>query len=288
MAVMKHAITEMDTFFFNAIRLTLSAIVLGICTWIEHRYSSSQTSVKQRNDLSAPSKTKQWILIAVFAVLSGAIYQIIFVFGMDKTTAGNTALIMSSIPMWTAILSFLLLREKLGYAWLGISISFIGTLVVTLQKGGLSFDSQFLIGNGLVLVSALAWSLGAVISKPMLKFVSPIRLAFFATFGTLPLHYLMSVIWNQPDNHAINSELWICILYSGIFSTGFAYAMWNLGVKQLGASHAAVYQNLVPLVALIVAWRFLGESVTMIQIIGGSLIILGLFITRKLRPNRAA
>ena len=77
----------------------------------------------------------------------------------------------------------------------------------------------------------------------------------------------------------------VCILYSGVFSTGLAYAMWNLGVKQLGASHAAVFQNLVPLVALLCSWYFLDERVTPIQIFGGTMIIAGLFVVPRNRQS---
>jgi drug/metabolite transporter (DMT)-like permease len=60
--------------------------------------------------------------------------------------------------------------------------------------------------------------------------------------------------------------------------------MWNYGVHKLGASHASVYQNLVPLVALAAAWISpLNEKITVVQIIGGFLIIFGLLVTQKLR-----
>jgi drug/metabolite transporter (DMT)-like permease len=60
--------------------------------------------------------------------------------------------------------------------------------------------------------------------------------------------------------------------------------MWNYGVHKLGASHASVYQNLVPLVALAAAWISpLKEKITTIQILGGFLIIFGLLVTQKLR-----
>ena len=280
MAVMKFAITEIDRFAFNAIRLALSAGVLGICVWLENRTSHRQVS-------NPPSKRKYWMTVGMFALLSGAFYQVLFVVGMDQTTAGNTALIMSSMPMWTAVLSFVIFKERLKWAWLGITITFLGTLVVTLQKSGFSLESEYLMGNLIILFSALAWALGSVVSRPILSYVSPIRLAFFATAGTLPLHILLPFLVDVKTEYDLfETKVVIAILYSGIFSTGFAYAMWNLGVKQLGASHAAVYQNLVPLVALIVSWWFLHESITSGQIVGGAMIIAGLFIARRLRPKR--
>ena len=280
MPVMKLAITEIDPFLFNAIRLSLSAIVLGCCVMFENRTRpDAQLSAGQ-----APSTLKKWLTIVTFSVMAGGLYQILFAIGMDRTTAGNTALIMSSMPMWTAILSFILLKENLGSAWIGLAITFLGTMVVILQKNELDVDSTNLIGNGLVLIAALAWSLGSVVSRPMLKFVSPIRLAFYATLGTLPIHFVMPWIMGSENFHLIwDPVLMTSILYSGIFSTGLAYAMWNYGVQQLGPSHASVFQNMVPLVALIAARFFLSEVITVWQGIGGVLIVFGLFVTRRLR-----
>jgi drug/metabolite transporter (DMT)-like permease len=282
MPVMKHAITELDPYLFNAYRLSLSAMVLGICAWLEQKSrGSTHKPASQRL-----TRLQSFFIMIGFSFLTGAVYQIIFVMGMDRTTAGNTALIMSSIPMWTAIVSVILLREALGaVAWIGLGISFLGTAIVTLQKTGVDISSVNLAGNLLVLVAALAWAIAAVISRPILSYMSPIKLAFLATTGTLPIHFVATYFLSEQG--FVQSFDWttsICIFYSGVFSTGFAYAMWNYGVKQIGASHAAVFQNLVPLVALICSWFFLGEYASIVQLVGGALIIAGLFVVRR---NRA-
>lgn len=286
MAVMKMGLNEVDPFLFNAFRLSLSGLVLGICAWLENRKHrlSSQVPVAISG---RPNPVRLWATIVGFAVLTGAVYQILFAVGMDRTTAGNTALIMSSMPMWIAMLSFLLLREKLGSAWWGLIIAFLGTIVVTLEKGNINLDSSNQTGNWIVLVAALAWALGSVISRPMLKYISPIRLAFYATVGSLPVHYVMPFLMDSENiGHLLQPSVIVCILYSGVFSTGLAYAMWNYGVQQLGASHASVYQNLVPLVALIAAYVSpLREAIVPMQIVGGIMILLGLFVTRRLRPR---
>ncbi|MFK7769918.1 MAG: DMT family transporter [Mariniblastus sp.] len=305
MAVMKLALNEVDPFMFNAFRLPLSAVVLGVFSWMELKRNkrvvggpsrqSNSDKLSSEDSLStfeqkakSMSTTQKWISIAAFSCFAGGLYQILFAIGMARTTAGNTALIMSSMPMWTAVLSFFLLREKLKLAWFGLIITFLGTVVVTLQGGKFSMGSENFVGNLLVLSSALAWAMGAVISRPLLTFVSPIRLAFYATVGTFPIHFAMPFFLSTTPVEAMgNSFVVASVLYSGIFSTGLAYAMWNFGVLKLGASQAAVYQNLVPLVALIAAWVSpLREVLTPMQFLGGVMIIFGLFVTRRLRPNR--
>lgn len=288
MAVMKLGMNEVDPFVFNAFRLSLSGLVLGVCACLEHRARPAQ-----HPGYPADSRTQRerfirtWATIAGFGLLTGGLYQILFAVGMDYTTAGNTALIMSSMPMWIAMLSFLLLHEKLKSAWIGLTLAFLGTLLVTFQKGNLSLSADYQTGNWVVLLAALAWALGSVISRPMLTFISPIRLAFYATVGTLPVHYLMPLLMDSQNIGQVwQPGVMACILYSGVFSTGLAYALWNYGVQQLGASHAAVFQNLVPLVALVAAYVSpLRETITPFQLVGGGMILFGLFVTRRLRPK---
>ena len=73
----------------------------------------------------------------------------------------------------------------------------------------------------------------------------------------------------------------MAMLYSGIFSTGIALVMWSFGVKILGASHASIYSNLIPLIALLLGWMCLNEIPTALQITGGVMIICGLLVMRR-------
>ncbi len=286
MAVMKMGISMIDPFAFNSVRLSLSAITLGACVWLENRSRKINLAGASAPNSSHRSGNK-WGVVIAFGLLSGGFYQILFAIGMDRTTAGDSALIMSSIPMWTALLAFIFLHENLEKIWSGLAITFVGTLIITLQNNGIDFSNKNLIGNSIILIAALAWSTGVIISRPLMKTISPIQLAFYATVGTLPIHYFMAwFVQTDGLNNLNQPSILFCIGYSGIFSTGLAYAMWNYGVHKLGASHASVYQNLVPLIALAAAWISpLNERITAVQILGGFLIIFGLLVTQKLRTS---
>ena len=77
--------------------------------------------------------------------------------------------------------------------------------------------------------------------------------------------------------------LQLCILYSGILSTGLALAMWSYGVKHAGAAQATMFQNLSPIVAIVAAWLWRGEGISNAQVVGGVMIIGGLIIMRHSR-----
>ena len=73
---------------------------------------------------------------------------------------------------------------------------------------------------------------------------------------------------------------WLALFYSSIVSMGIAYLFWYRGLRILGPTRTAVYSNLQPIIALIVAWAFLGENPTVFQGVGAATIIAGVFLTR--------
>lgn len=276
MPVMKFALGQMDEYLFNALRLTLSALVLAICAFWQRAPIIDRAP-------SAKPIFQQIVVIVIFSVLTGFAYQVLFLLGIDSTSSSNTALIMSTIPMWAAVLALILLKEKLSSsAWIGLTIALVGTIVVSLSQAQVGTSQNTIAGNLLVSAAAFSWALGTVVSRPIMKNVSPIALAFIGVTLAVPLHFVIA-------RHALGEipellhkpKVLFALAYSGVFSTGLAYAMWNYGVKHLGAAHAAVFQNLVPLVAILTGWLLIGEVPIAVQVIGGVLIIGGLVIMRR-------
>jgi drug/metabolite transporter (DMT)-like permease len=79
---------------------------------------------------------------------------------------------------------------------------------------------------------------------------------------------------------AVGTGGWIALLYSSVISMGVAYFFWYRGLRVLGPTRSAVYTNLQPIVALLVAWAFLSETPTIFQGMGAATIIAGVFLTR--------
>ena len=119
--IFKDAIGKMNPFVFNAVRLLFASLALGICVWLESRLRRRPFWPR-----SAAENPIPWFRVAIFSVLTGIVYIVFYLNGIILTTAGNTALLLSSMPMWTAVLSFFFLHERLpGIAWLGFAITMI-------------------------------------------------------------------------------------------------------------------------------------------------------------------
>jgi drug/metabolite transporter (DMT)-like permease len=297
----------------NAFRLVISAIVLLGCAWWEYR-----SGVR-------PYGTIQKWRVIVYAMIVSVAYQYLFLMAVSKTTSANIALIMATVPMWTALGARCFLKEILPpLAWVGLFIAFAGTMIVTVQRsapstgtskavasadlaegaevaeverdlpstqtGAVASDARvarpasLVLGNLIALVASLTWAGGTVFSRPLLRTISPLQLAACSATIGLPFHILFA--WTSlgvclPLLKQV--PLLMCILYSGILSTGLALAMWSYGVKHAGAAQATMFQNLSPLIAIGTAWAWRGESVTWPQTFGGIMIIGGLIVMRKSR-----
>lgn len=271
--IMKNGLDDVNSFVFNAARLVVSASVLLAFAFVERR--------RGKLIKSGLSKGK---LITYSLIVSGA-YQALFLLGIANTTSGNTALIISTIPMWTALLGRFFLNERLHMvAWFGLLIALAGTVTVAMQKGDVSTEATHLFGNSCILGAAVAWSIGTVYSRPMLKRISPMQLSAFSATMALPIHLMLGAGHYQESLPAFQSmEMWLIILYSGVLSTGLALPMWSYGVRQAGAAQAAIIQNLVPIIAIVAAWLTRGESASNAQIFGGLMILGGLIIMRSKR-----
>lgn len=282
--VMKIALDSgISPYALNAFRLVISALILQGAALREFRQG-----VRPSNQLPV------WRILLYGLIVSVA-YQFLFLVAVSLTSSADIALIMATVPMWTALASKVFLREKLPViSWLGLIIAFVGTIVVTLIQEA-SADSAVRLpgnlppnrfaGNLVALLAALAWAGGTVFSRPMLKAISPSQLAACSATIGLPFHLLIAGHLLSSDFALLKSgSLLLCILYSGILSTGLALSLWSFGVKHAGASQAAMFQNLSPIIAIVAAWLWRGEAIQTFQAIGGTLIITGLILMRRGKP----
>ncbi len=281
MPIMKFALGRMDEYLFNLMRLSFSSVLLGGLVYWQGSRFFDRTS-------QARPIWHQLSHIVIFSLLAGFAYQLFFMLGMRSTSAGNTALILSTMPIWASLLALLFLGERLSrYAWVGLGIALCGTTVVTLSKHPDATPSSF-IGNLLVCTAAFSWAVASVISRPMMKSIGPLPLAFCSVTLSLPLHLLVAGTAIYEIGNVFEDRLLLAaVAYSGLFSTGVAYALYNFSVRQLGTAHATAYQNLVPFVALVAAWLLINEIPYRMQLVGGSLIIAGLLIMRRRRSEMA-
>jgi drug/metabolite transporter (DMT)-like permease len=184
-----------------------------------------------------------------------------------------------------ALINRLMGREMLSLrGWIGIGLTFAGVALIIQGGAGLLITSEALWGDLLVLTGAFLWALYAVLAAPLMVRYSPLRVTALTTsVGAAPLIVLGAPAALMLDWQQVNLWGWSGLLYSAIFAIVVGYIIWNSGVKKIGGSRTALYNNLIPVVGAIGAAIFLGEALTPLKITGAIVIFAGLHLARTAR-----
>ena len=219
--------------------------------------------------------------IAAVGVVGVGLNNIAFTFGVSLTTASETALIYAAVPVWGMILGASLgLERPTPIAILGVGLAFVGVGVVvysSLGEGASSF-----VGDLLVVIATACWASYAVLSLPLLRRHTPLTIAaytmLFGGLAALPVA-LPSLFDNSL--RAVSSTSWAATAYSTLFVAAYGFFAWQRGVSRIGANRVLVYQYLIVLIGVVAGVMLLGESLTTNKIIGGAVILLGVYLARR-------
>lgn len=267
-SVVKYATQQMTPLAFTGIRVVLAAIVL--------------LAVVRARGHHLPKRRDVLSLLAL-GMLGNGFYQILFVEGVARTKAGNAALLVAATPVLIAIVSRVRGMERHGWrVHAGIALSLGGVGLVVLGSAAAGHKDSTMLGIGLVLAATCCWTAFTVLLQPFARRLDGIQLsALTMCGGSIPMILLSPYSLSATNWSQVGIGPWIAILYASVLSMGLAYLFWYRGLKVLGPTRTAVYGNVQPVIALLVAWIFLNETPTIWQGVGTATIISGLFLTRS-------
>jgi drug/metabolite transporter (DMT)-like permease len=264
----KYAVSAFAPLPFVALRFTVAGLLLLGAVRV---FLGSGGGV-ERKDLLA--------MMGVGALGVGAT-NMLFTSGVNLTNASDTALIYAVVPVWGMILGFVLgLERPTLRGILGVGIAFLGIIVVV--YGGLGGSGSSLEGNLLVLGATVCWGSYTVLSLSLLERYSPLVVAaytmLFGGLAALPLALpgFLSVEWD-----AMSVGVWAAVAYSTVLVAAFGFFAWQKGASLLGANKVLVYQYLITFVGVISGIVFLGEGLGVDKIIGGAIILFGVYLARR-------
>jgi drug/metabolite transporter (DMT)-like permease len=215
-------------------------------------------------------------------VIGNGLYQLFFIHGLARTRAGNAALIVGAAPAFIALVARARGLERVKRMTLaGIALSVIGVGLVIAGSAASSNGEATILGSVLVFLGVLCWTVYTIVLQPYTKRIDVIQLsAVTMVGGAVPLLFASMPALVATDWAGVGAGGWLALFYSSVISMGVAYFFWYRGLRVLGPTRSAVYTNLQPIVALLVAWAFLGEIPTTFQGVGAVTIIAGVFLTR--------
>jgi drug/metabolite transporter (DMT)-like permease len=271
-SAVKFALAALPPLAFNGLRFVVAATVMFVLAYgTGHRFKFAKKHV---------------LYMIGLGLLGNTAYQLFFVFGVNETTADNASLILATVPAWVALSGTLagVDRVKAG-GWLGVLLSLLGIGLIISgsdRQAEFQFGAATLRGDLLMLAATLCWSGYTLLSRPMLRQYSSAAVTSFTTLmGTIPLLLICAPTIIRLDWAEIPWSAWLALIISGTFGIALAYFFWNYGVSRLGSARTSLFSNLVPPIALLTAWLWLGETLTLQQGIGTLLALGGVILARR-------
>jgi drug/metabolite transporter (DMT)-like permease len=221
-------------------------------------------------------------------VLAGALgmtaYQLLLAFGEEDIAAGTASLLIATSPLWVALFARLFLGERLGpTALAGVAIAFTGAAVVALSA---TTELRVALNAVAILGAAICQALYIVLTKPLLTRYR----ALDVTAGTVWVGAVLSLPFavRLPSQAAGASwDATLAVAYLGLVASAIGFLFWTRALKRLPASVLATVLWLVPPVATLIAWLWLGEVPRRGVVAGGALVIVGVAMVVSMGSRRS-
>lgn len=221
--------------------------------------------------------------ILLLGFLGFSVYHTALNYGEQTVTAGIASLLVSTTPIFTALLLVILFRQNMGWRkWLGAIISFAG--VVFISIGGTEENVTLHVGVLLILVASFSECIYFVFQQRYLKKYGIVPFTMYAIWsGTI-----FMIFYSPGLSKAITEaslEAILIVVYLGIFPTVIPYFTLAYVTSRTGAAEATSTLYLTPVFAFVIAWVWLGETPTIYAVIGGFITLIGVILANKVKQK---
>jgi drug/metabolite transporter (DMT)-like permease len=226
-------------------------------------------------------QTKHYPLFIASSFLNPFLYFIGESFGLQLVTPTISAVIISTIPVFTPMIAFFILNERLKLLNIvGLAVSILGVFIIVLDK---SIESQGISWYGIFfLFGAVAAAVGHGIFLKKLTFhYNPVMI--ITTQNIIGIFYFLPLViffGNRNINIDIfDKQLITNLLLLGIFASSLAFVFYTRTVQEFGIARASLYANLIPVFTAIFSYFILKETLSIQKITGMTIVILGVILS---------
>ena len=222
---------------------------------------------------------KHWKMIAAVSLMNMAIPFCFFAFSAVYIGAGLLSIINATVPIFSACVAYIVYKERLSRSsLLGLLIGFLGVVVLMFNPGE-SFGSSGWLAILSALLACLLYGTAINLTVNNLQGVSGLTITAGGLFVS-SLVLLPFALWARPEVLPVGN-IWWSVFALGIVCTGFGFVMFYRLIDRIGAGRAIMTTYLIPVFSILWGNIFLGESVTLIMVVGCILVLLGVGLTTK-------
>lgn len=230
---------------------------------------------------------REWGMLSLMALTGITLNQVCFIGGLARTSVTHTGLIQAIGPVIVLLLSASMAMEALTRRkLLGMTISFVGVALLLIERPEQGSGANWL-GDIIVIAAGVFFAYYTILLKKYAHRFDPLTSnALVFALGALFLfpfcaHSIVRTRWNLIPPHA-----WWGLAYMVLFGSFVAYLIYAFALESLSASNVAAFAYLQPLMAALMGIWLLGEKVSLSAVIGGALILVGVYFTERERGVR--
>jgi drug/metabolite transporter (DMT)-like permease len=215
-------------------------------------------------------------------VLGYALNHIFENVGLALSTASEISLMMGVFPVLSLLVEGLVYHRRLSRTAVGgIVLSVVGVVLIVNPRSLIgALGGKRLLGDGLIILSGICWAFYSILVKNLSKNSSASRTAMFQMlFGSIVLLPLVGV-FERPVFPIPTEGVW-ALIYLAVFCSVGGYSLYNYGVAGMASTQAVNILNLIPVFGVLTAWVVLHETVTLMQLAGGAVVLLGVLLSLR-------
>jgi drug/metabolite transporter (DMT)-like permease len=223
---------------------------------------------------------RQWGRVVLCGLLGQTLYQGLLMSGEVSVPAGTASVLIATAPIFSVAAAAVLLRERIGRRWRGLVLAFVGAALVGTSQG---------IGGGaaalIVLAAAVCQGLYHVAVKPLAEQLGALAATLWSVWaGTLLALPALPALSSDAATAPVGST--VAAVFLGVVPTALGYLVWSDALARTGIARGTVALYLVPVVAIVLSWLWLGEQPAVLALIGGVLAVGGVILVRR-EPSSA-
>jgi len=228
-----------------------------------------------------------WRVILATGLTGPFLNQILQYIGLDLTTAGDAILLLNLSPVFAVILAAPILNEAITTEKVsGLVLATLGATMIVMNTapGDPSFTPLRVLGNIVVIASTFFFALNGIIGKIGVGSIDSLSFTFYSTLSAVPFLWITaSILEDVTVMLHLSPIAWLLILWVGVVNTAIGFALYYESLNHIEASKVQIALNLIAVWGVTMSVFVLGESATVLQLLGGALTVVGVILAQRVR-----